>query len=1351
VDEEGEEIQDDLDTITHATDTTESVSGESAPPRGLADADAVRREQETLHQRLALQYDTAAGRSTLCRDEPISKFQAAWIRMLAKLRAKDEWSAAPDPRPVSGEAEVVNDPEQPITLRWWRFPPWLRDSLRDGVDFTFEYAPRRSSLRNYKLEQKELAAAAEELSRLMALGYLSAPIAEDRVSEQALIINPIGCCAKKGTDKRRIFYDCKRSGLNKSMVPIPYNLPSVADGVELMSSPLHFGCKHDLKDGFYMRKVSPDSQRYLGVRIPPGVKVPAAVGEAWGPQWSHRRLPGGDFDASNLVVRGTVCLFGVKTSPVLFSQGVNPVTRLINKISGRTRQLLYVDDFLTTAKSRRQCAAWSIATRAIFAWLGLKEKTSKHEPPSQRLEWLGLVIDAAAGKVFIPEDKKAAVSAVLEKLRAVWRGKGAVPHDELESVVGTLGFLTAAVKGGNTFLRRFYDTLNAPKHKGFVRTPPGFWEDVEWWQQAIAAAEGRTFPRRFATGSKLIKTVSDASGVGWGCTRYMPDGSADRRSFAWQGEEGKRWSNWREAAAVVRMIEQYGHEWRGRRVVHATDNTTTKAMINKGSVDSQPGEQDIMNLARKLHYLLVKFDIDLLARHISGTSMQREGTDGLSRPKQARPRMKLKPSIAKALQAAFDHSNAEVVHSVEDLGAPDSRNIMLDVPWNQVDAAVDLLLAAKSRNPAFTSATLITPDWPSPPWRSALKYFDVVARFQPGSYLYEFADSGVPVAACSQGACVLRLRRACEKSNLSRRLRRSLLQAAATFSQPDVGSSRVRAATPKGSRRPSRGASNAASRRHGKVRWYAQVPDMTTNAVSTHSASPTTPSCSNRAVLKGRGWARTLFGPKTRCARFARSPSSPVTAHDRSRTPLPSRCYEGQRWTQRMEPARGAQRADTQATSPRSGRLKPAALRGLTKRSSLGCMSFRGGQTIQSSACTLSRHFLSTGHDTGHDRPTDGQTKAWAPRRSTESVRRLAPGARNTARHSIRASSPWWRTPSGVSKSASDTTSSRPSESNSTPSWTSRWKSTARWQLTGTSALTRTSSCFYACSASLGSSGYKTCDPWYGTRSATCSKTTAGSSGALTQQGHADATYTWTWRGPKPTSWRSRRTKDGSCCPHAHGAASPWEASCWTSASAKRPSWGHRHRETCPFWRPSSPSRKGSRQWLRRPHFAASSGRFAATRKRQGQRRWQSWTSRRSSNTTPSNAGACRASRTSPVWTSPPCMLTAGQPAGATVKEGQASCRSGTTTRKARRGVSHAACRSPEACDCRQPRRQLRNTRDKDWSGFSQHRHAETSRVVVPVEDNTTQFRETCIQSCRVGPDERYHLRLYGDGDGREE
>ena len=40
---------------------------------------------------------------------------------------------------------------------------------------------------------------------------------------------------------------------------------------------------------------------------------------------------------------------------------------------------------------------------------------------------------------------------------------------------------------------------------------------------------------------------------------------------------------------------------------------------------------------------------------------------------------------------------------------------------------------------------------------------------------------------------------------------------------------------------------------------------------------------------------------------------------------------------------------------------------------------------------------------------------------------------------------------------------------------------------------------------------------------------------------------------------------------------------------------------------------------------------------------------------------------------------------------------------------------------------------------------------MVPVEDNTTQFRETCIQSCRVGPDERYHLRLYGDGEGREE
>jgi hypothetical protein len=385
--------------------------------------------------------------------------------------------------------------------------------------------------------------------------------------------------------------------------------------------------------------------------------------------------------------------------------------------------------------------AWLIATRAAFEFLGFKEKLSKAEGPDQEIEWVGVLLDAIKGKKFITADKKVKTLAKMNEFEAAWRGKAGQgpPEDEVMSIVGTLGFLCAAVRGGTTFLRRMWDALAAAEATRVPLTED-FWLDWDWWKAAITRSDGRTMDRRFARGYKIVHTWTDASGAGWGDTWKHGPGENERTSTSWKivkgRSEGLNSSNWRELAAILRMVQRHAKEWAGRRILTATDNMTAQAAVNHGSVKGDPEEGDLMVLVRELQLLLAVYDIDLIARWVPGTDMITEGTDGLSRPKgAARPPLVLPDAYLEFWQRAFGHDAAETYRSSHDVGNPAGRNLCIDVPWTQLDNVFSALLRAKQEEPRFTGATVFAPTWPTASWRTALRYFELVDTVKAGTRL----------------------------------------------------------------------------------------------------------------------------------------------------------------------------------------------------------------------------------------------------------------------------------------------------------------------------------------------------------------------------------------------------------------------------------------------------------------------------------------------------------------------------------------------------------------------------------------------------------------------------------------
>jgi hypothetical protein len=702
----------------------------------------------------------------------LSATDKRWITLTVKARTAAVTAPAEDP---PGHCDVRSqDPALAPAVHWWRWPRAMREALRVGQKLLWQRLPRPRRLKNYK--SVNCSAVHLEFNRLIEQRFIEGPFSE--TSPLVANVSPIGAVDKKETGKKRIFYDLTRGGVNKNLLKVPFALPTPLDAANLMH-PTSWAAKLDLADGFYHCRLHEDDRPYLGLRAPAGLRASAAAVAQWGPGWEDRVDPDGTADASGLLFRGTRLLFGLGSSPYHFCSMTNWVAEHMRSMG--VQVLVFVDDFLVVGDSARQCLAGVHALRAVLRFLGLKEKQSKYEPPTQLVEFLGLELQAIEGRIALPPAKRRHLQEHLAAFAAAHRSGAPVARTLLETLIGKLSFASAAIPSGRTFLRRMYDgmyTHGSSRRQQIVLTEQ-YWLDFDWWCHALDTASGSPMPRRHTGG--LVATWTDASGAAHGHTIKHRNGANERYTRSWGGRDGERPSNWRELYAVLDMIRLHGPRWRGQRVVTSTDNITTQAAINKGTSPSP----SLMVLVRSLRAAQAEFEIDLVARWVSGDAMIVEGTDGLSRPPSASPpTFQLRGDVRQFWQGAYGHDSGEVITSLDDMGDPAGRNLMCILPFSDLPEAFRRLRVAKGAEPAYTGCTILAPDWPTADWRSELRYFDDVGEYRRGTRLFGVGRD-CRFTRATYGVRVFRMPRAREAA-LSRRQRRARTQLAADAMAPPV-------------------------------------------------------------------------------------------------------------------------------------------------------------------------------------------------------------------------------------------------------------------------------------------------------------------------------------------------------------------------------------------------------------------------------------------------------------------------------------------------------------------------------------------------------------------------------------
>ena len=322
--------------------------------------------------------------------------------------------------------------------------------------------------------------------------------------------------------------------------------------------------------------------------------------------------------------------FGLSTAPRVCTQLLSVVQFALAE-AGIT-DVRYLDDFFLIAKTEKDMTRDLHLAQSVIRQFGLVVNQEKTEGPSQRLSFLGVLLDSVSQTVSCTPERVEELTTLLRSLlrqRVITRGHTA-------SLIGKLSFAAQVLPGARPFMRRMLDTLRLCKsrrHSAPVRIDPGFREDVRFWVQQLHLWNGRQQWR----GSRASPFVfaSDASLSGFGfyleSTPTPPSGTVDSAAWPQHLRVGAAFSGsyapehahlhgshtqiaWCELLAVVACASTYAPLLAGQSMLFLVDNSADVHIINRQATRSKA----LAGLLRQLYALACKHNISIRAEHRPG-------------------------------------------------------------------------------------------------------------------------------------------------------------------------------------------------------------------------------------------------------------------------------------------------------------------------------------------------------------------------------------------------------------------------------------------------------------------------------------------------------------------------------------------------------------------------------------------------------------------------------------------------------------------------------------------------------------------------------------------------------------
>ena len=310
------------------------------------------------------------------------------------------------------------------------------------------------------------------------------------------------------------------------------------------------------------------------------------------------------------------CLpFGASISCSHFQRFSNAVKHIVQ---WKTKKNLvnYLDDFLFAALLKLSCNRQVNEFLNVCQQICFPVSLEKTFWASDRLTFLGLLIDTINQCVCIPVDK---VTKAVNLINSILLKKSRkVTLNQLQKVCGFLNFLGRCVIPGRAFTRRLYvytanDKLKSHHH---IRVSSEMREDLIMWLTFLRHPS--VFCRPFLDFSTTlvadeIDMFSDASGkIGMGaiCGEHWMSQDWPKEFL----EKCKPSIEYLELYAVTAAVLTWIHSFKNRRIILFCDNRSVVDMINLTTTSCK----NCMVLIRILVLKGLTDNIRIFARHVPG-------------------------------------------------------------------------------------------------------------------------------------------------------------------------------------------------------------------------------------------------------------------------------------------------------------------------------------------------------------------------------------------------------------------------------------------------------------------------------------------------------------------------------------------------------------------------------------------------------------------------------------------------------------------------------------------------------------------------------------------------------------
>ena len=568
------------------------------------------------------------------------------------------------------------------------------------------------------LSGHSLLECANELNRALCVGAFEF-VPDEELSPLPGIVHPFTMDLKG--DKWRACCDYK-AGTNQGARSGPFGLPHPFD-VRKVIKPESFMVKYDLRDGFWSVPIHPASRNRLILRHP----------------------------ISGRLVRAARVPFGFVDSPRAFCRLTESIAQILRKrMAGKgVHVFTFVDDFLIVSDDEATAREAGQAFEDLLEEVGLPWAPHKQRGPCQAIEFLGLFISNVPGMRMITLSRER--QGKLREMIDDWQKRR--PHSgelfyadpvELARFLGKLVFASQVVMGGRTYMQGMlsqFKGLEVDWKKGEVRPThssqwrssgvaisAGFWRDLEWWNDHLESRCGVPLDDAFVGEGVIAGT--DASDWGTGQLAWL-DGQRAEEVLKFSSVERRRSINWRELLGILRVIQRFGVELRGRCLLVETDNTSAKGAADKRASKAE----DSQELIRRLLEAAEAFDIHLKFIHTPGVKLVRPDQTSRGQPIEE-PRVRLSQGLFQLIESRFGPFDS-IIGGERRFARPGTRNGRVFVHPTHTSVATALRVVGErmmGNDGERASGVLVVPWSPSSKWWSMLRHFSIVGQCFEGEH-----------------------------------------------------------------------------------------------------------------------------------------------------------------------------------------------------------------------------------------------------------------------------------------------------------------------------------------------------------------------------------------------------------------------------------------------------------------------------------------------------------------------------------------------------------------------------------------------------------------------------------------